>query len=67
MVLITGIKPHCLCPSVLAPYAAKLLPIPAEPEGIMSAQLTRMERDLAAVPVVPLSFSFLGRYTVAGF
>ena len=67
MVLITGIKPHCLCPSVPAPYTAKLLPIPAEPEGTTSAQLTRMERDLPAILVVPLSFSFLGSYVVAGF
>lgn len=65
MVLITGIKPCCLCPSVLAPYAAKLLPIQAEPEG--TTLLTRMARHLPAVPVVPLSFSFLGSYVVAGF
>lgn len=66
-VLINEIKPHCLCLSVLAPYPAKLLPIPAEPEGTMSTQLTRMERYLSSIPGVSLSFSSLGSYTVAGF
>lgn len=60
VVLLAELKNYCVCPSVLAPPAAKLFHIPAEPEGTMSTQLT-LRRCLLAIPVALLvSLSLAG-------